>query len=167
MNISALLAQDGHLLITTRTKGMLQQLTDLARQSGNHICAVTPGSPLIADLTVAENIALPGMYHLNLSLARIMETLGGAVAALGLDAVLDARPANLSRRDALKAQILRCVVQGSSIVLLQAPRADDAEQALAAIQLLDRPMRLWVACLQRHAAQFSDLPLRPMTPAEG
>ena len=92
MNISALLAQDGHLLITTRTKGTLQQLTDLARQSGNHICAVTPGSPLIADLTVAENIALPGMYHLNLSLARIMETLGGAISALGLDAVMDAPP---------------------------------------------------------------------------
>ncbi len=166
MNISALLAQDGHLLITTRTRGMLQQLTDLARQSGDHICAVTPGSPLLAELTVAENIALPGMYHLNLPLAKVLASLGDALGSLGLDDKLDARPANLSRRDALRVQLLRCAVLGSSIVLLQAPRPEDARQALRAMDALSRPMRLWVACLERHAPQFAALGLRPMTPTE-
>lgn len=162
MDITPWLAEDGHLLVTARTRGRLQQVTDMANQSGDHICVVSLSKPLLSGLSVGENIALPAMYHFNQPLEQVLDRLDSALAVLGLADKLSATPSNLSRHESLMVQLLRCMVQGSGIVLMHAPRLDDVRHALHALESLSHPMRLWVSCLARHALQFRNLPLKTM-----
>lgn len=176
MDASAWLAAEGHLLIAAATRGQVQQLTDLARQSGGHIATLGSGTPLLAELDVAENIALPAMYRHNRSLAGLLAELDGALRALGLAARLGARPVNLSRRELVCAHLLRAVAAGCGILLMPRPRPADARTALDALNALAAPAaggfapRLWVACLERETGDFQGLglhaapPVRPRAP---
>ncbi|BBD07595.1 hypothetical protein [Desulfovibrio ferrophilus] len=162
MDIATLLAETTDLLLTASNKGGIQQLVDLSLQTDFHIGVVGRRYPLLEELTVEENIALPGMYHRNLNPQQVIERLQGPLEILDLLGALSQRPTNLSRRDTLKVKLLRCLGQDSGIILLPTPGVEDVTQAFEAAQALKNGVRIWVACLDKTAPAYDQFNLKPM-----
>lgn len=162
MDIAVLLTETEHLLLTAPRKGPVQQLTDLAMQTDFHIGVMGRRTPLLAELSVAENIALPGMYHRNLSPRQICERLREPIAALGLETILDHSPARLTRDEAFKVKLLRCLGQDSGIILMPTPATDDVGRAFKAVNALGGGIRLWIAALEKTAAAYAVFDLKPI-----
>lgn len=162
MDIAALLTESEHLLLTTPHKGRVQQLTDLALQTDFQIGVMSRRTPLLAELSVAENIALPGMYHRNLSPRQVCERLREPIAALGLEAALDSSPTRLSRDETFKTALLRCLGQDSGIILMPTPSTEDVARALKAVNALAGGIRLWIAALDKSASAYEEFDLKPI-----
>lgn len=163
MDLAELLASRGDLLLLAGTRADVQQLVDLALQSGSHIGVAGRGQPLLSALSVAENVALPAMYHRNLPLEKVVRRLAAPAEALGLDAVMDLRPANLDRNATLRAKILRCLARECGVLLLPAPPPNEAVAARDAIAAHGGGVRLWVACLSKDRDAYAGLNLQPVT----
>lgn len=155
MDIAALLATRGHLLLTSPHRQDIDQLVDLALQSDSHIGVADRNLPLLASLTVAENVALPGMYHRNLTPEQVAQRLDAPARAIGVEKAWDLLPANLAKRDMMRVKILRCLARDCGVLLLPMPAAKDVEAALEAIGAENVGVRLWVACLDKHAADYA------------
>ena len=119
--------------------------------------------PLLDALTVGENIALPAMYHHGLSPEQIIRRLEGAARALGLDESMDLRPANLTRRDMVRAKMLRSLARGCGVLLLPQPVPSDVGAALEALTADGGGVRLWAACLEKDAPDFAGFDLNPVS----
>jgi len=162
MDIAVLQTETDHLLLTAPAKGGLQHLEDQALQAEPRVGVMSSRYPLLAGLSVAENIALPGMYHRNLALEQVLERLAGPVEALDMGRALGQRPENLSHEEAFKARLLRCLGQDSGIILLPSPHVREVARALRAVEALDGNLRLWIACLDKAAPAYSLFGLKPI-----
>ena len=163
MDITGLLAAKGHLLLVATGKGQIQQLVDLAQQSDSHIGVAGQGHPLLAGLTVAENIALPAMYHRNLSPEKVLAGLAAPIQALGVERTMELKPANLGKRDVLRIKILRCLARGCGVLLMPSPAPTDMSTALAALEAMNTGVRLWAVCLERQAPGYARCNLNPVS----
>ena len=163
MDIAALLATRGHLLVAAPGRRELVQLADLARQSDSHIGVAGRDLPLLDALTVGENIALPAMYHHGLNPEQVIRRLEGAARALGLEESMDLRPANLAKRDVVRAKMLRCLARGCGVLLMMQPAPADVEAALEALAAYGGGVRLWAACLDKDTPDFEGFGLNPVS----
>lgn len=163
MDIAALLATRGHLLVAAPGRRELVQLADLARQSDSHIGVAGRDLPLLDALTVGENIALPAMYHHGLTPEQVIRRLEGPARALGLDGAMDLRPANLAKRDVMRAKMLRCLARGCGVLLLMQPAPADVGASLEALEADGGGVRLWAACLGKDAADYAPFDLNPVS----
>lgn len=163
MDFSYWLNIEENLLLTARRPGRIQQLIDLSHQSNFHIGIISDDYPLLSHLTVAENAALSSMYHRNLSLAQVRKRIEPDALALDMEGIMDGTPDGLSRRLALKAHLLRGVANNNSVVVMQRPAHAEVEAVLDWLGRLEHPMRLWVACLEKHAPAYMDFRLKKIT----
>lgn len=160
MDFSYWLNIEENLLLTARQPGRIQQLIDLAHQSSFHIGIVSDDYPLLSHLTLAENVSLSSMYHQNLSLRQVRKRVQDSVESLDMDDAMDLPPGRAGRRETLKAHLLRCVANNNSVVVVQRPPHAEAGSLLEWLDRLPRRMRLWVACLEKHAPAYQDFPLK-------
>ncbi len=160
MDFSYWLNIEENLLLTAGRPGRIQQLIDLAHQSNFHIGIISDDYPLLSHLSLAENTALSSMYHQNLSLAQVRKRIEEATEILGMTPLMDNPPAGAGRRVTLKTHLLRCVANNNTVVVVHRPPHAEAEALLDWLERLPRRMRLWVACLKKHAPAYMDLQLK-------
>lgn len=114
---------------------------DTAASLGNALAAASalPGHalvsarlPLLADLTVAENIALPRAYHLNVNAALARLQARDFAARLLPPAHADCYPDDLSPAETFAVLWLRAVALPGQIIVLESPLSafDLSEAAL-------------------------------------
>lgn len=160
MDFSYWLNIEENLLLTAPRPGRIQQLIDLSHQSNFHIGIISDEYPLLSHLTVAENAALSSMYHRNLSLAQVRKRIEPDEQALDMGDIMDKAPGGMPRRSVLKAHLLRCVANNNSVVVMQRPAHAEVEDMLDWLDRLTHPLRLWVACLEKHAPAYMDFQLK-------
>jgi len=160
MDFSYWLNIEENLLLTATQPGRIQQLIDLSHQSNFHIGIISNDYPLLSHLTLAENVALSSMYHQNLTLTQVRKRIQDAVEALDMASIMDSPPARVTRKETLKAFLLRCVANNNSVVVANRPPHSETEDLLAWLERLPRRMRLWVTCLDKHAPAYMDFTLK-------
>jgi putative ABC transport system ATP-binding protein len=128
---------------------------DLASQPWGRIAVVPQVMALVPELTVGENVGLGlGLEPSDVRSARIDEVL----ASLGLDAVSDRFPDEVSMGQQQRTAVARAVVGGPSVVLADEPTShQDREHADAVVSVLRAAAALGSAVLvSSHDEAFTE-----------
>lgn len=163
MNLAYWLNLKDNLLLLAETREEFDGFMALAARFHYQIGIVSDRFPLLASLTVLENIALMAMYHRNLSLSRVEAQVEPEFAALGMTAAAGKRLEHLSREEVLQTYLLRCLAKNNIIVLMNTPAASEIELILDSLARLGKKLRLWIACLAGDAETYRRFPLRTIT----
>lgn len=155
--LSELAAQPGHLLLICEDEAAFARLSDMIIDAGPELGIISDDFPLLVNLTALENIALGCMYHNNMSLPACQESIQPMLDRLNLGGSLHQRPEFLSRPLRLKAQLLRCIANGSTHVYLPAASRADCDILDRALRTLDTDVFLWVASLSSHLDHYTSL----------
>lgn len=155
--IRTLTAKRRHLLITANDEETIANLRQACISSNLHVCLIGERLPMLANLSVMENIALGPMYHEHISLEECRDRLDSQIEILGLTSLLNLRREALSRPQRMKAQLLRCLANGASFVLLESPPRSDCEVLHRALGVLDTSISLWVCCLSTEQDVYSSM----------
>ncbi|MDY7000191.1 MAG: hypothetical protein SVS15_00230 [Thermodesulfobacteriota bacterium] len=154
MNVSYWLNIEENLLLVAKRRKEILRLIDLAHRSGFHIGIISDDYPLLSDLDVAENLAISGMYHQNLSLTQVLKKIDPFVQKINAEDLLQRRIEYLDREELLKIYLLRCIANNNSIILLYEPVFKDIKTIYDLIGLLDKKTRLWIACLEKNTERY-------------
>jgi putative ABC transport system ATP-binding protein len=101
-----------------------------------HYGFVLASGQLLPELSAAENVALPAML-LGAPRARALEHARQWLAALGLGALEDRRPGELSRAQTQRVAVARALITGPDVVLADEPTAGlDAAAGAELMRLL-------------------------------
>lgn len=157
VSIAALAAQRRHLLLVSEKESTISRLTDMVVRSDLHIGVISDDFPFLTNLSALENIVLGCMYHKAMSLQSCREKIQGLVDALGLNESLDQRAQFMSRPMLLKMLLLRCMALESTFVFLPMISRSDCDILHRAVEILDRDVFLWVACLSNDQDVYTSL----------
>ena len=154
MNVSYWLNIEENLLLVAKKRKEIPHLIDLAYRSGFHIGIISDDYPLLSDLDVAENLALSSMYHQNLSLKQVLKKIEPFIQEINSEELIYKRIEDLNRDELLKIYLLRCIANNNSIILLYEPTFKDIKIIYDLIGIIDKKIRLWVACLERNTERY-------------
>jgi len=154
MNVSYWLNIEENLLLVAKKRKEILRLIDLAHRSGFHIGIISDDYPLLSDLDVAENLALSGMYHQNLSLTQVLKKIDPFIQEINSEELIDKRIEDLNRDELLKIYLLRCIANNNSIILLYEPVFKDIKMIYDLVGLIGKKIRLWVACLEKNTERY-------------
>lgn len=160
MDITKLQGTPGNLILPMQNEAELSRLLDTSRHAGNQIGVVSKRFPLLATLTLEDNITLPAQYNRNIPPEQMLSILSPALKALDIAQHLPSLPAQVHSQDKFRTIILRTISQGASTLVMPSPTQPEVEDALAVAQALEGEIRIWVACLSKDAAQFDPFNLQ-------
>jgi len=160
VNLAYWLNLKDNLLLLAENREEIEAFMELSAKFHHQIGIVSDRYPLLASLTVLENIALMAMYHRNVPLARAEEQTGPELKALGLADAAGKRLEDLTREEVLNTYLLRCLAKNNIIVLMNTPAASEIEFVLGGLARLGRKLRLWIACLAGDAETYRRFALR-------
>ncbi|MDK2956889.1 MAG: hypothetical protein PWQ57_2385 [Desulfovibrionales bacterium] len=160
MNFSYWLNLREHLLITADDEATGKEFLAKVGRFHHQVGVAGENFPLLANLSVLENITVMRMYHENESRRKAFSNVEASVKALHMEDALHKRDGELSHAERLKAFALRSAAKGDIIHLLAEPRISDVQITLQAVESLPKPLRLWVLCLADDAAMYQNFDLR-------
>jgi predicted ABC-type transport system involved in lysophospholipase L1 biosynthesis ATPase subunit len=163
MNLSYWLNLRENLLLLAPDRETLKEFLQLVAQFHYQIGIASDAYPLIASLSVQENITLMSMYHQKVSANRAAKAMRGDVEALGMEGKLHLRKEHLRREDILKTYVLRCIAKNNIIILLNTPPLTDLKLVADSLERVGKKLRLWVLCQEDNAAAYRELNLRTIS----
>jgi ABC-type Na+ transport system ATPase subunit NatA len=160
MNFSYWLNLREHLLVTAASESAGKAFLSKVGRFHHQVGVAGEQFPLLANLSVLENITVMRMYHNNESRPKAFSQVKASVKALEMESALHKRDGDLSHAERLKAFALRSAAKGDIIHLLAEPRISDVQITLQAVERLPKPLRLWVLCRADDAAMYQNFDLR-------
>ncbi len=109
---------------------------------------VTPRLPLIADLSVMENICLPAMVRNDAGLARASGVPAGRLARLGFAHIGEQRPAQLDQLELFVAQFMRALCQPQAALVLDQPESNYGLNSTALEAILAPMQHVYGSCTE-------------------
>jgi ABC-type lipoprotein export system ATPase subunit len=82
---------------------------------------ISKETPLLANLTVMDNIALILEYHKNLSLKKAENIVFELLKKCNIEKIRDKKPYQLSRKDIIKVKFLRAYVSDFKHIIIERP----------------------------------------------
>lgn len=160
MNLSYWLNLRENLLLQANNRTEMPQFLELVAQFHYQIGMVSDSFPLLASLSVLENITLMNMYHQKKSATEAYKALEKDITALGMQNKLHLHREKMAREDILKTYVLRCVAKNNIIILLNTPRLTDVSLVQKCLDDIEKKIRLWVLCLEDDSIAYRNLNLR-------
>ncbi len=160
MNLPYWLNLRNNLLLLAHDRSEMSAFLQLVAQFHHQIGMASDSFPLLASLSVQENVTLMSMYHQKLSANKAFKVMEDDINALDMQDKLHLRKEHLRREDILKTYVLRCVAKNNIIILLDTPRLTDLTLVSQSLESIRKKIRLWVLCLKDDAATYGNLDLR-------
>lgn len=128
--------------------------TDLERSAARQrLGIVFEGGRLIHDLTIAENVAMPVRYHLNLGIEDVADQVQALLALVGLDNLAGSYPGSMGRNWQQRAGLARALALKPELLLL--------DNAMAGLD--PRDAWWWLELLSELSTGHPIMDRKPMT----
>ncbi|UZP68205.1 hypothetical protein N1030_04290 [Desulfovibrio mangrovi] len=117
--------------------------------------------PLLHQLTIADNIALPALYKRLETGKTINKRVQALLQTEGLDTLAHCFPLSVTREILIRTSMLRCIMNESRVIVLDTRSCMDRSILEAAIVMRDRHAagtRIWILCTPEYAQSLHDLP---------
>jgi len=160
MNLEKLLTSEDDLVFTAELEEHMDRFLDAATAPELCIGIVGERFPLLANLSVLENVALQSMYQANKSVAWVHNRVAPYIEQLALEEAMGKRRADLSEEELFNVLLLRCLAVRCRAVLLVQPEPWNCGSTYNFVKGIDANIRLWICCFRDVAAQYASLHLR-------